>query len=1183
MAFRTKLDYSDNRQINQRQRTFTNLEGGSVFGVAYSAMTTGVDPTCITSTEEYVFTGSTFSGNGTTTMYTWFDQRMEIAAYTLSALTSSNSGETQNTGNVFVIDTTATTVDGYTYTLTYTGTSFDVFVDTMYSGAGPVFTGTVSHDFVEFLSACSLDYSGTTLWFDNPEKTRTKRLVITENATPNYVWTCVNADGLGGWLPSSGGTTGSTDTFVTGGTLNGTNLDLTWNTGGSVPSIDLSPLSASTNFANTDLTLTGDRVHDLSGYTVTLKDEKDDQTRLIVENLFNGGSANSAVSVRSRGAGAVTISGTILYGGDSFNGYGSFTDGGSGLLTNAFSMTSLGGTPSQRGNINIGSRRGTDAEVRIFNGGDDFDFTSLGAKFTTTGFTSYQDVYIDNLPSESVLGTDANGKIIAGTGGGGAFTSTTANNRIIPTNTLSNSVSSDNSSILGGDSNTINTNSGRSIIVGGRGNGVEGEYSFIGNGLGNSISGRGFWNTIINGDNNDLSLDPSSNYNTVVGNSHSITGTSLVANSILGGQNNSIHTRGGSNPINSSIMGGSNNTVYGPDNVVIIGGEGNLIDIIPDRAVIAGGENNNISGESDDSFIGGGVGNIIDTSGFRNSIVGGQNNSIEGSISNSVILGGQNITGTTDDTVYVPNLNIDTLGVGTSVNNLGIDSSGNVVTGTTGSSPWTAGTANNTAALIGYTGLTNNPDTAYFEHGVTDMISGSTFSGNTIDMNSSVNNGITIQHNDGGTDTEYLQLDTTVQLSRNSSNRLTINNGISDLKAYDTLYLEVNGVRTFSANRVGGNYHKAKNIGSAGSIQVFQSALQGGSPILASTIHDGELQGEIVMGIPRAGIFDYDGVFGTGLGNQTTGATGREYQPIFISTPRAQARDNTSYSSIINSVFVGGSDNTMLTGVTGSVIVGGTGHTIDSGVIRTVVLGGIDISATTSDMVYVPDLVIDGLNSTDPLATDANGKIIAGASDARLKTNINNLESALDKVLNLRGVSYEWTEESNMGAGITKYGLIAQEVQKVIPDMVRLRAKADDTLTLSYTEIVPWLIEAVKELASDDSPLIKREELILETQTISSEDNNIELNFNGNHGSALNGGIKVVKGVNETTNSEFKINSDGDWVTNNYIKPFGLTLPRFTPESTNDKKGKLGEVTRDNDYIYIKSESGWKRTSLETF
>ncbi len=911
MAFRTKLDYSDNRQINQRQRTFTNLEGGSVFGVAYSAMTSGVGTTCSATTDEYVFTGSTFSGNGTTTMYTWFDPRMEIAAYTLSALTSSNSGETQNTGNVFVIDTTATTVDGYIYALTYTGTSFDLSVDTMYSGAGPVFTGTVTHDFIQFLSACSLDYTGTTMWIDNPEKTRTKKLVITENATPNHVWTCVNADGLGGWLPSSGGTTGSTDTFVTGGTLNGTNLDLTWNTGGSVPSIDLSSLSASTNFANTDLTLTGDRVHDLSGYTVTLKDEKDDQTRLIVENLFNGGSANSAVSVRSRGAGAVTISGTILYGGDSFNGYGSFTDGGSGLLTNAFSMTSLGGTPSQRGNINIGSRRGTDAEVRIFNGGDDFDFTSLGAKFTTTGFTSYQDVYIDNLPSESVLGTDANGKIIAG------------------------------------------------------------------------------------------------------------------------------------------------------------------------------------------------------------------------------------------------------------------------------SSPWTAGTANNTAALIGYTGLTNNPDTAYFKHGVTDIISGSTWSGNTINMDDGTNSPLTISHEDQFGGTEFLKLDSTVLLQRSVSNYLSITNGVGTLRASSQNAFQA-GNSKLQTETSFGIWTNVNNAGSSGSLHVFKTNNSGGN-LTSVDLHDGALQGDIVFGIPKAGTFDYDGVFGSGLGSSATGNTGKDYQPIFISSPRGEARDTTSYNTILNTAFVGGSDHTMYSGITDSVFIGGTGNTISTGVIRTVVIGGKDITGDTSDMVYVPDLVIDGLNSTDPLATDANGKIIAGASDARLKTNINNLESALDKVLNLRGVSYEWTEESNMGAGITKYGLIAQEVQKVIPDMVRLRAKADDTLTLSYTEIVPWLIEAVKELASDDSPLIKREELILETQTISSEDNNIELNFNGNHGSALNGGIKVVKGVNETTDSEFKINSDGDWVTNNYIKPFGLKLPRFTPTSTNDKKGKLGEVTRDNDYIYIKSESGWKRTNLETF
>jgi hypothetical protein len=49
----------------------------------------------------------------------------------------------------------------------------------------------------------------------------------------------------------------------------------------------------------------------------------------------------------------------------------------------------------------------------------------------------------------------------------------------------------------------------------------------------------------------------------------------------------------------------------------------------------------------------------------------------------SVVLGGQNITGTTDDTVYVPYLNISNISTGTSINNLGIDSNGFVVSTST--------------------------------------------------------------------------------------------------------------------------------------------------------------------------------------------------------------------------------------------------------------------------------------------------------------------------------------------------------------------------------------------------------------------------------------------------------------------------------------------------------------------
>ena len=246
---------------------------------------------------------------------------------------------------------------------------------------------------------------------------------------------------------------------------------------------------------------------------------------------------------------------------------------------------------------------------------------------------------------------------------------------------------------------------------------------------------------------------------------------------------------------------------------------------------------------------------------------------------------------------------------------------------------------------------------------------------------------------------------------------------------------------------------------------------------------------------------------------------------------------------------------------------------------RSVVIGGYNITGSANDTVYVPDLVIDGLTSTDPIATDSNGKIVAGTSDIRLKKNINSLTNALETIKNLRGVSFEFTEESNMGEGI-RFGFIAQEVQNIIPDIVRTRSKGDGMLNLNYTEIIPLIVEAIKDLTN---PKTSNSELILETQTIAAEDNNIELNYNGNHNTAIGGGITIIKGINENENSEFKINSNGDWVTNTALIPSSLVIPTYTPTSSYDVYGKNGEITMDENYLYIKTDGGWKRSSLELF
>jgi GH24 family phage-related lysozyme (muramidase) len=97
----------------------------------------------------------------------------------------------------------------------------------------------------------------------------------------------------------------------------------------------------------------------------------------------------------------------------------------------------------------------------------------------------------------------------------------------------------------------------------------------------------------------------------------------------------------------------------------------------------------------------------------------------------------------------------------------------------------------------------------------------------------------------------------------------------------------------------------------------------------------------------------------------------------------------------------------------------------------------------------------------------SNSDITAYASDIQLKENILEIDSALDKISQLRGVSYDWKDECE-SLGFQPYqkhehGLIAQEVQKIIPDAVRPAPFDEKYLTVKYERVIPLLVEAVKE------------------------------------------------------------------------------------------------------------------------
>jgi hypothetical protein len=104
-------------------------------------------------------------------------------------------------------------------------------------------------------------------------------------------------------------------------------------------------------------------------------------------------------------------------------------------------------------------------------------------------------------------------------------------------------------------------------------------------------------------------------------------------------------------------------------------------------------------------------------------------------------------------------------------------------------------------------------------------------------------------------------------------------------------------------------------------------------------------------------------------------------------------------------------------------------------------------------------------NSTTNVLSCSND-IIAFASDERLKTNFEPIENAVDKVLQLRGFTYNFNEiGEGLGFDTTlrHAGVSAQEVQAVLPEAVCPAPASDEYLTVKYDKLVPLLIEAIKE------------------------------------------------------------------------------------------------------------------------
>lgn len=190
------------------------------------------------------------------------------------------------------------------------------------------------------------------------------------------------------------------------------------------------------------------------------------------------------------------------------------------------------------------------------------------------------------------------------------------------------------------------------------------------------------------------------------------------------------------------------------------------------------------------------------------------------------------------------------------------------------------------------------------------------------------------------------------------------------------------------------------------------------------------------------------------------------------------------YASVGSKSASGSSHNGYHTGVYGSAV-----HTTNGSSGRTIGVHGVAGNSNTGYNMGVFG-TLDGsatggvgvFGSTDGSYTSVSSKYagyfvgdvyvsgkFSNPSDRRLKKNIKPLSSSLEKILKVKGVSFDWKDEKTQKNNGNTYGVIAQDLEKVYPELVskgKHTTKLKDARSVNYMGLIAPLIEATKEMYS---------------------------------------------------------------------------------------------------------------------
>jgi len=203
-----------------------------------------------------------------------------------------------------------------------------------------------------------------------------------------------------------------------------------------------------------------------------------------------------------------------------------------------------------------------------------------------------------------------------------------------------------------------------------------------------------------------------------------------------------------------------------------------------------------------------------------------------------------------------------------------------------------------------------------------------------------------------------------------------------------------------------------------------------------------------------AGLTPTDSNFIVGDGSNfvtESGATARTSLGLTIGT------DVQAYSSVLANTTASftTADETKLDGIEASADVTDTTNVTAAGAL---------MDSELSDLASVK-AINQGLATTDsPTFVTVTATDFNTTSDVSLKTNISTFENPLDVLSSLRGVAFDWIDN-----GKSEIGVIAQEVEKVLPELVS--TNKEGIKSVKYGNLVAVLIEAVKDQQSQINEL----------------------------------------------------------------------------------------------------------------